>query len=149
MILRQGNGKRVRMKNFQQSNPILLFFGCQDALVSAGFLQGGFHLIYADALRIVSDCVGFLEPEFASSRSVFNMLDTIEPIQGCFADIVSGHLKYHLSISISLLIRRDCDHRKEKHKICRNQHHFFDIFISHDRLSYFRCRVSIFRGQYA
>ena len=104
MILRQGNSKRIRIKNFQKSNPILLFFGFQYAFVGACLLQGRSHLIYTDTLRIVSNRVGFLEPEFASSRAVFNMFDAIEPIQGCFADIVSGHLKYNLCIRSWLMI---------------------------------------------
>jgi hypothetical protein len=54
MILRQGNGKRICIKNFQRSNPLLLFFRCQQAFAGAGFLQGGFYLIHGNALRIVS-----------------------------------------------------------------------------------------------
>ena len=120
------------MKNFQQSNPIRLFFRCQDALVGAGPLQGGFHIIDGNTLRIVSDRVSFLEPPFASSRAVFNLFDAIEPVQGCLADIVSGHLKYHLGIRSWLLIGCDCDRCQQKHQIYPNQYHFFDICKYHD-----------------
>ena len=104
MILWQGNGERIRIKNFQKSSPVLLFFGCQDTLVSAGLLQGSFHLIHGNTLRIVSYRVGFFEPELALSRAVFNMFNTIEPFQGCFADIVSSHMKYYSGISCGPLI---------------------------------------------
>jgi hypothetical protein len=104
MILWQGNGERIRIKNFQKSHPILLFFGCQDAFVSAGLLQGSFHLIHGNTLRIVSYRVGFFEPELALSRAAFNTFNTIEPFQGCFADIVSGYMKYDPGISRGLLI---------------------------------------------
>jgi hypothetical protein len=127
MILWQGNIERIRIKNFQKSNPVLLFFGCQDAFISAGLLQGNFHLIQGNTLRIVSYRVGFFEPELALSRAVFNMFNTIEPFQGCFADIVSRHMKYDPGISRGLLVRCNRDRCKQKDQIYPDQNKFEEL----------------------
>ncbi|MDJ0984607.1 MAG: hypothetical protein QNJ26_03600 [Desulfobacterales bacterium] len=97
-------------------NPILFFIGRQDATICTGVLQGGFHLIDADTLRIVRDCIGFLKPQLVLLNTAFHLFDTIEPIQGCFADIVSAHVEYDLRIRRGLLVRGNCHRCKQKHQ---------------------------------
>lgn len=42
-------------------------------------------------------------------NALLHFFNTVEPIQGCFADIVSCHVKCYLRISNGLLIRCDSD----------------------------------------
>ena len=84
-----------------------MLFGFEDPLVGAGFLQRTFHFFNRDELRIINHRVDLFKPELVALNALLHFFNAVEPFQGCFADIVSGHMEGHQGICNELLIRGD------------------------------------------
>ena len=59
---------------------------------SSGLLQGKFHFLDGNYLRIIINCIYFLKV----AKAFFDSLHSRQPFQGCFSDVVSLNIKDRL-----------------------------------------------------
>jgi hypothetical protein len=57
--------------------------------VCSRFLKGRFHFVNCNDAGVIIDRIGF----FKSAKAFFDPLHTIEPLQGCLADVISTDKK--------------------------------------------------------
>ena len=59
------------------------------SLIGSRFFKNLLHLLDRDLGRIVADCIDL----FKTFKTLLHCFHTRQPIQGCFSNIISGHIK--------------------------------------------------------